>query len=175
MGRKGIARDDTVVVYGDKSNWWAAYALWVFTLFGHPDVRLLDGGRDLWLAEGRDTTSDVPSRPLPAIPSSNATTPDPRIPSRRARAPRPGPDRRAVPAEYTGERTHMPDYPRGGRPARRAHPHRGVRPVGQGRRRSGPFRSREELEKIDAFREPAPTTSSSTAGSASDPATPGSY
>ena len=48
MDRKGIARDDTVVIYGDKSNWWAAYALWVFTLFGHPDVRLLNGGRDLW-------------------------------------------------------------------------------------------------------------------------------
>jgi len=43
-GAKGIARETTVVIYGDKSNWWAAYALWVFTLFGHPDVRLLDGG-----------------------------------------------------------------------------------------------------------------------------------
>ena len=59
MDRKGISRDDTVVIYGDKSNWWAAYALWVFTLFGHPDVRLLNGGRDAWLAEGRDTTLDV--------------------------------------------------------------------------------------------------------------------
>ncbi|MDT5008692.1 MAG: thiosulfate/3-mercaptopyruvate sulfurtransferase, partial [Mycobacterium sp.] len=56
MDRKGIARDDTVVIYGDKSNWWAAYALWVFTLFGHPDVRLLDGGRDLWVNSGRETT-----------------------------------------------------------------------------------------------------------------------
>jgi thiosulfate/3-mercaptopyruvate sulfurtransferase len=61
MDRKGIARDDTVVIYGDKSNWWAAYALWVFTLFGHPDVRLLNGGRDLWLSERRDTTLEVPT------------------------------------------------------------------------------------------------------------------
>ena len=45
MSRKGINRDTTVVFYGDKSNWWAAYALWVFRLFGHTDVRLLDGGR----------------------------------------------------------------------------------------------------------------------------------
>ena len=45
MSAKGISRDDTVVIYGDKNNWWAAYALWVFTLFGHEDVRLLDGGR----------------------------------------------------------------------------------------------------------------------------------
>jgi thiosulfate/3-mercaptopyruvate sulfurtransferase len=49
LGSKGISRDTTVVIYGDKNNWWAAYALWVFTLFGHEDVRLLDGGRDLWI------------------------------------------------------------------------------------------------------------------------------
>src|SRR5690625_6379229 len=53
---KGISRDDTVVIYGDMSNWWAAYALWVFTLFGHEDVRLMDGGRDAWIAEGREVT-----------------------------------------------------------------------------------------------------------------------
>src|SRR6476661_7607019 len=55
---KGISRDTTVVIYGDKSNWWAAYALWVFTLFGHEDVRLLDGGRDKWIAEGRELTTE---------------------------------------------------------------------------------------------------------------------
>src|SRR5215216_2088852 len=59
---KGISRDSTVVIYGDKSNWWAAYALWVFTLFGHEDVRLLDGGRDKWISEGREITRDVPER-----------------------------------------------------------------------------------------------------------------
>ena len=74
MKRKGIARDDTVVIYGDKSNWWAAYALWVFTLFGHPDVRLLDGGRDLWISDGRDTTLDVPESRPPGTPSSSAMT-----------------------------------------------------------------------------------------------------
>ena len=68
MNRKSIARDDTVVIYGDKSNWWAAYALWVFTLFGHPDVRLLNGGRDLWLAERRETTLDVPARTSTGYP-----------------------------------------------------------------------------------------------------------
>src|SRR5690606_13989432 len=61
MSRKGITRDTTIVVYGDKSNWWTAYAMWVFTLFGHPDVRLLDGGRAAWVAEGRETTTDVPA------------------------------------------------------------------------------------------------------------------
>ena len=68
MNRKGISRDDTVVIYGDKSNWWAAYALWVFTLFGHPDVRLLDGGRDLWISDGRDTTLDVPTKTTTGYP-----------------------------------------------------------------------------------------------------------
>ena len=58
LSSKGISRDATVVIYGDKNNWWAAYALWVFTLFGHDDVRLLDGGRDKWIAEGRPITTD---------------------------------------------------------------------------------------------------------------------
>ena len=62
LGRKGISRDDTVVVYGDKNNWWAAYALWVFSLFGPADVRLLDGGRDKWIAEGRPITTDPTTR-----------------------------------------------------------------------------------------------------------------
>ena len=73
---KGISRDSTVVIYGDKSNWWAAYALWVFTLFGHEDVRLLDGGRDKWIAEGRAALHGHHRRRPPATtPSWNATTP----------------------------------------------------------------------------------------------------
>src|SRR5260370_3200470 len=60
MSDKGISRDSTLVLYGDKNNWWAAYALWVTTLFGHPDVRLLDGGRAKWIAEGRPLTTDAP-------------------------------------------------------------------------------------------------------------------
>lgn len=61
MRDKGIKRDDTVVIYGDKANWWAAYALWVFELYGHPDVRLLDGGRDAWVTEERDTSLWFPT------------------------------------------------------------------------------------------------------------------
>ncbi|UFS60240.1 sulfurtransferase [Subtercola endophyticus] len=59
-GSRGIDRNSTVVIYGDKSNWWAAYTLWVFSLFGHEDVRLLDGGRDKWISEGRAVTTDEP-------------------------------------------------------------------------------------------------------------------
>lgn len=68
MDAKGIARDDTVVIYGDRSNWWAAYTLWVFELFGHEDVRLLDGGRDAWIAEERETSFLVPENPTSGYP-----------------------------------------------------------------------------------------------------------
>ncbi|MGH2891414.1 MAG: sulfurtransferase, partial [Solirubrobacteraceae bacterium] len=62
MSEKGISRQTTIVFYGDNFNWWAAYALWVFTLFGHPDVRLLNGGRMRWVAEGRPMTTEPPTR-----------------------------------------------------------------------------------------------------------------
>ncbi|AKK08018.1 sulfurtransferase [Corynebacterium testudinoris] len=68
MSEKGIGRDDTVVIYGDQANWWASYTLWVFELFGHPDVRLLDGGRDAWMAEERDTSFMVPDYPSTDYP-----------------------------------------------------------------------------------------------------------
>ena len=70
MRAKGIKRDDTIILYGDKNNWWAAYALWVFELFGHPDVRLLDGGRDAWMTEERDTSYMVPEHPESDYPLS---------------------------------------------------------------------------------------------------------
>ena len=68
MRDKGIEREDTVVFYGDKSNWWAAFALWVFELYGHPDVRILDGGRDAWMSEERDTSFMVPDFPVSSYP-----------------------------------------------------------------------------------------------------------
>lgn len=68
MESKGIGPDDTVVIYGDKSNWWAAYTFWVFCLFGHKDVRLLNGGRDAWMAEERDTSFVVPEYPKTHYP-----------------------------------------------------------------------------------------------------------
>ncbi|MEV0063920.1 sulfurtransferase [Nocardia sp. NPDC050718] len=60
MRAKGIRRDDTIVIYGDRDNAQAAHTAWIFTLFGHEDVRLLDGGRDAWISEERDTTFDLP-------------------------------------------------------------------------------------------------------------------
>jgi thiosulfate/3-mercaptopyruvate sulfurtransferase len=115
MTAKGIRREDTVVIYGDKSNWWAAYALWVFSLFGHPDVRLLDGGRAAWLAEGRPTTTDAPEPVATQYPVGERDD----APIRAfkdevlAHLGKPMVDVRS-PQEYTGERLHMPDYPQEG-------------------------------------------------------------
>ncbi|HEX5598452.1 MAG TPA: sulfurtransferase [Micromonosporaceae bacterium] len=114
---KGIARDDTVVFYGDNFNWWAAYALWVFTLFGHPDVRLLDGGRQKWIAEGRELTREATVRPPADYPVPQRDD----APIRAFRdqvmahvaAGQPLVDVRS-PGEYTGEMLHMPDYPQEG-------------------------------------------------------------
>src|SRR5438093_2599588 len=61
MGRLGIGNDTTLVVYGDKNNWFAAYAYWYLKIYGHGDVRIVDGGRQKWIDEGRELTTDVPS------------------------------------------------------------------------------------------------------------------
>jgi thiosulfate/3-mercaptopyruvate sulfurtransferase len=61
LGSRGIANDTSVVLYGDKNNWFAAYAYWYLKIYGHEDVRILDGGRQKWIDEGRELTADVPS------------------------------------------------------------------------------------------------------------------
>jgi len=115
LSAKGISRDDTVVIYGDKSNWWAAYALWVFTLFGHTDVRLLNGGRDAWVAEGRELTKDLPSRASANYPVVTRNDSDIRAFKEDVSQhfDKPLIDVRS-PEEYSGERTHMPAYPEEG-------------------------------------------------------------
>ena len=60
MGSRGISNDTTIVVYGDKNNWFAAYAYWYLKIYGHEDVRVLDGGRQKWIDEGRELTTDTP-------------------------------------------------------------------------------------------------------------------
>jgi len=115
MSRKGIRREDTIVIYGDKSNWWAAYTLWVFTLFGHADVRLLNGGRDAWIAEGRELTKEVPVATPSEYPVVERRDDDVRAFKEDvlAHLGKPLIDVRS-PEEYSGERTHMPAYPEEG-------------------------------------------------------------
>jgi thiosulfate/3-mercaptopyruvate sulfurtransferase len=63
LGEQGISNETTLVLYGDKNNWFAAYAYWYLKIYGHEDVRILDGGRQKWIDEGRELTTDVPQRP----------------------------------------------------------------------------------------------------------------
>ena len=73
LSERGIANDDTVILYGGNNNWFAAYAYWYFTLYGHADVKLLDGGRKKWELDGRPLTTDPVVRPAT---SYNAAAPD---------------------------------------------------------------------------------------------------
>ncbi|CAL8897612.1 sulfurtransferase [Kocuria varians] len=150
MARKGIGREDTVVIYGDKSNWWAAYALWVFTLFGHPDVRLMNGGRDKWIAEGRELTTDateVTPAEYPVVEREDAPIRAYREDVLAALGTTPLIDVRS-PQEYTGERTHMPDYPQEGT-LRGGHiPTAASVPWARAAAEDGTFKSREDLEAI---------------------------
>ena len=149
MAASGISRDTTVVLYGDKNNWWAAYALWVFSLFGHPDVRLLNGGRAAWVAEGRPMTRDV----APVAPTDYPVVQRDDSALRAfkddvlAHLGKPLIDVRS-PGEYTGELLHMPDYPQEGA-LRGGHiPGAANVPWAKAAAEDGRFRSRAELEEI---------------------------
>jgi thiosulfate/3-mercaptopyruvate sulfurtransferase len=158
MSRLGIANDTTVILYGDKNNWWAAYAYWFFRLNGHERLKLMDGGRQKWIAEGRPLTQDVPSYP----PTSYRVT---RL-NREIRAflsdvlehlGGPGaaelPAGRALvdvrsPAEYRGELLHMADYPQEGA-LRGGHiPFARSIPWAQAANPDGTFKSTEELRAL---------------------------
>ena len=149
MGERGIDRGTTVVIYGDKSNWWAAYALWVMTLFGHEDVRLLDGGRAAWIAEGRELTTEVPQVEPVDYPAVERDDSQVRAFREDVLAHLGGPlvDVRS-PGEYSGELLHMPDYPQEG--AMRGGHIPGARSVPWARaaNEDGTFKAREELEAI---------------------------
>lgn len=150
MSAKGISRDDTIVVYGDKSNWWAAYALWVFTLFGHEDVRLMDGGRAKWQAEGGEMTTEKP-KPAPTeypVVERDDSVIRAFLPEvRDSLGELPLIDVRS-PEEYTGERTHMPAYPEEGA-LRGGHiPGAKSMPWGKAANEDGTFKSAAELKEL---------------------------
>ena len=70
LSARGISNDDTIVLYGGNNNWFAAYAYWYFKLYGHQNVKLLDGGRKKWELESRELTTDVPQRPATSYQAS---------------------------------------------------------------------------------------------------------
>lgn len=116
LSERGIGRDQTVVFYGDDSNWWACYAFWAFGIYGHPNMKIMNGGRQKWIEEGRALSKDVPDHPKTDY---QATGPDY---SQRAYATEVLAHQAAgkklvdvrSPGEYSGELQHMPDYPQEG-------------------------------------------------------------
>lgn len=152
MRKKGISRDDTVVIYGDRSNWWAAYTLWVFELFGHPDVRLLNGGRDAWMTEERDTSYEVPDYPRGDYPVVERDDRKYRAFAEDVRETIGSGTLLDVrtPEEYVGRRTHMANYPQEG-VLRGGHIPTAINsPWNNTVYPNSRFRSREELEAVFA-------------------------
>ena len=146
----GISNDTTVVLYGDKNNWWACYAFWVFKLYGHANCRIMNGGRKRWQLDGREWSSDRVK-----YPHSHYTAPeqDHSIRSLRddvlkhQKAGKPLVDVRS-PEEYSGERLHMPDYPNEGA-LRGGHIPGAVNvPWVLSVNEDGTFKSRKDLEKL---------------------------
>ncbi len=117
MSRIGATRDTTIVFYGDKNNWWATYAFWVFQLFGHTNAKVMDGGRLKWEKEGRELTREVPSYPPTTYTAPERDDTKIRI-FRDEVLKKLGTGTKLVdvrsPQEYSGERTHMPEYPQEG-------------------------------------------------------------
>jgi thiosulfate/3-mercaptopyruvate sulfurtransferase len=150
MSSSGIGNDTTVILYGDNNNWFAAWALWQLQIYGHKDVRLMNGGRKKWVAEGRELTKEVPSF---AAAKYTASGPDNSI---RAFLPQ---VTKAVeggkvelvdvrsPAEFTGEILSPPGLPetcqRGGHV-----PGASNIPWAQACNEDGTFKSRDELKAL---------------------------
>lgn len=117
MSRIGVTPETTVVFYGDKNNWWACYAFWVFQLFGHTNAKVMDGGRLKWEKEGRPLVKEVPVYPPTEYRAPERDDTKIRI-FRDEVLKKLGTGVKLVdvrsPQEYTGERTHMPEYPQEG-------------------------------------------------------------
>ena len=133
MGERGISNDTTLVLYGDKNNWFAAYAYWYLKIYGHEDVRILDGGRQKWIDEGRELSTDVPEA---TTTTYSARERDETIRARRD-AVLGAIGRDALvdvrsPAGVLRRADRRARLRAGGRAARRPHPDRAVDPVGAG-------------------------------------------
>lgn len=151
-GRIGITPDTTVVFYGDKSNWWATYAFWVFQLFGHENARIMDGGRAKWVAEGRELTREKPA----IVPTRYKASQDRDDATQRAlrdtvlahvKTSGQLVDVRS-PGEFTGEKLHMEGYPQEGA-VRGGHiPGAQNIPWSRASNEDGTFKTAEELRAI---------------------------
>ncbi len=159
MSRWGITNDTTIVFYGDKNNWYAAYSFWLFTMYGHNKLKIMNGGRAKWEAEKRPFTKDVPHyepttyRAQPANETIRTFRDEVLVGLRN-------PGRRLVdvrsPQEYTGELVHMVNYPQEG--AQRGGHIPGAKniPWATAANPDGTFKSAEELRRIYAGHDVTP-------------------
>ena len=152
MSRIGATKDTTVVFYGDKNNWWACYAFWVFQLFGHTNARVMDGGRVKWEKDKRQVTTDVPQFAATTYKSQERADAKHRAFRDEVMSHMQSKGQLVdvrSPEEYAGTRLHMPDYPnegalRGGHiPGAKSVPWaRAINPE------DGTFKTSDELKKI---------------------------
>ncbi len=150
LGEAGVGNGDTVILYGDNNNWFAAYAFWLLEMYGHKDVKLMDGGRKKWAEENRPTTKD---KPTPQGASYKAQAPNKALRARRDDVLGAlGNTKNALvdvrsPAEYNGEIMAPPGLPETAQ--RMGHiPGAANVPWAQAVREDGTFKSPEELEQL---------------------------
>ncbi len=136
LSEKGVSNDDTIVLYGGNNNWFAAYAYWYFKLYGHQDVKLLDGGRKKWELDSRELTDELPTRERT---SYTAQEQDTSIRAFRDEVVEAIGTKNLIdvrsPDEFAGRLLAPAHLPAGAGAARRSHPDRGQRPVEQGGQR----------------------------------------
>jgi thiosulfate/3-mercaptopyruvate sulfurtransferase len=151
LGGLGIADDTTLILYGDRNNWFAAYAYWYVKIYGHEDVRILDGGRQKWIDEGRELSTETPS-PAPAAYTASERDESIRIYRDDVRDSL-GSERRALvdvrsPQEYSGELISPPGYEQEGAQRAGHIPSAQSIPWAQAVRDDGTFKSAEELRAL---------------------------
>ena len=159
MSRWGIGNDTTVVLYGDKNNWYACYTFWLFTMYGKKNMKIMNGGRLKWEAEGRQLTKEVPHfdsaiyHAQPMDESIRAFRDD-------VLSGLKSPNRRLIdvrsPQEYTGELLHMVNYPQEGAQRGGHIPTAKSIPWATAANPDGTFRSAEELRQIYEGKDIAP-------------------
>ena len=151
MSERGVSNDSTIVLYGDKNNWFAAYAYWYLKIYGHEDVRILDGGRTKWIDEGRELTTDLPERKQSEYKAAER---DESIRARRDAVEQEiGEQTKALvdvrsPQEYSGELISPPGYEQEGAQRAGHIPTAASIPWAQAVRDDGTFKTADELREL---------------------------
>jgi thiosulfate/3-mercaptopyruvate sulfurtransferase len=150
FGSRGVSGDHTIVLYGDRNNWFAAYTYWYLRYYGHDKVLLLNGPREKWISDGRPTSAEVPSHPATSFTAQSG---DERIRARRDEvlAAVDGPTKLVdvrSPAEFAGEIISPQGYEQEGAQRAGHIPGAASIPWAQAVREDGTFKSAEELREL---------------------------